>query len=167
MNKPPERLRVHFDELGTMIAVETREGGFGRTGARHGKLTEHFYVLEKEQMERKIGNLTTKEAWAAMVRGECVEGCGTIYRIDDTKLQYWSSYYEWNSTSNIDDDLYSIVPDPSKPKELSEVDELVIQFAEFVDEKVGGKYEPEQDLNQADLTRLMLDFINSKFARKP
>lgn len=97
---------------------------------------------------------TMQEAWEAMARGECVQTNIHIHRINGGGIEFWD-------VSN------SIVPDPSKPKEVEEVDELVIEFAEFVDEKVGGKYEPEQDLNQADLTRLMLNFINSKFARKP
>ena len=125
-----------------------------------------WHLIEKDQMEQKKDEMTVKDVWIAMANGECVKSFVYIHRVYEYLLQYWDPLQQvWKTTYNCGSGPYSIVSDPSKPVE-SELDYLMIEFAEFVDEKVGGKYEPEQDLNQADLTRLMLDFINQKFRRK-
>lgn len=169
MNKPPERIRVFIDKKGNpwifakdMILEQLNSEYSGNHFLMPWR--EFYYTLEKP-MTQKTENLTEKEAWIAMANGECVGTRQYIHRINYGHVEFWDG--KWLFTGRLGVGPYSIVPDPSKQKEVSEVDELVIQFAEFVDEKVGGKYEPEQDLNQADLTRLMLDFINSKFVRKP
>lgn len=169
---PPKRIYmtqgnhgVSFDTEKTNIDNISNENYLGG-----GPYIIFTYTLEeKEPMEQK--EMTAQDAWVAMARGECVKcGGGDVRRITDSQvLRRWDSYINtWELSATLGQQPYSIVPDPSKPvaKQLSDIDELMIEFAEFVDEEVGGKYEPEQDLDQSDLTRLMLTFINQKFQRK-
>lgn len=109
MTKPPERVMVIFDpNYGSYVSPQ-----YCLLSPDNQK---HFYTLEKP-MEQKTENLTTEEAWAAMARGECVKAGNSIQRICRDWLQYWDED-RWLSTSAIGCAPYSIVPDPSKPKDV-------------------------------------------------
>jgi len=72
-------------------------------------------------MTQKTENLTTEEAWAAMARGECVDTEQAVHRLNGLRLEYWrGEELGWTLTSIIDAGPYSIVPDPSKPKEVED-----------------------------------------------
>jgi hypothetical protein len=161
MNKPPEKLRIVFN---------TESGRHYETGAPLneliGKYTEHFYTLEKP-MTQKTENLTTEEAWAAMARGECVKTKKQIQTLVDvdgfSELRYYShSTKQWFSTSLFEVGPYSIVPDPSKPKEVEDNDlssskMKVMSRARGMDKS--GK--------MADLALMIMDWVHCEFQRKP
>lgn len=64
--------------------------------------------------------MSTEEAWAAMARGECVRcELAVVQTIQDNVLKYWNGA-DWRQTCNLLPGPYSIVPDPSKPKEVED-----------------------------------------------
>ena len=74
-------------------------------------------------MTQKTENLTTEEAWAAMARGECVKCRDRIRRIDaaSQSFQVWQEDFDcWQVSTTLGLGPYSIVPDPSKPKEVED-----------------------------------------------
>ena len=119
MNKPPEKIRFVFDPSdGFLCQTDATAEVFNDTSI------EIFYTLEKP-MTQKTENLTTQEAWAAMARGECVKSkkqIQTLVAIDGfSELRYYShSTKGWFSTALFEVGPYSIVPDPSKPKEVED-----------------------------------------------
>jgi hypothetical protein len=114
MNKPPERLRILFD---------SRDGSYLLSSLpamhRGRNYSEHFYTMEPEPMTQKTENLTEKEAWAAVGAGECVSMRNIVHAIRGDHLCYWNGR-TWVATHSIRSGPYSIVPDPSKPKEVED-----------------------------------------------
>lgn len=119
MNKPPERLRIIKDDMGNIFLDSKTPYDLKQINKTYPDkpYTEHFYTLEKEPMQKKTENLTTEEAWAAMARGECVGTKVAIFSILNNGLNYWDNIC-WVPTSTLATGPYSIVPDPSKPKEV-------------------------------------------------
>lgn len=109
MNKPPE-------------IVSTLVYDFWKKYYRGATVGEKQMCEDmKRPMTQKTENLTTQEAWAAMARGECVDTEQAVHRINGLRLEYWrGEKLGWTLTSIIDEGPYSIVPDPSKPKEVED-----------------------------------------------
>lgn len=100
-------------------------------------------------MTQKTENLTKEEAWAAMARGECVDSNGPTHRINGTRLEFWSG--GWRGTTELSVGPYSIVPDPSKPKE------------------VDGEYEKDREyvIKDNGYHEDFIEFIEKYYVRKP
>ena len=149
MNKPPERLmkgkpgqRIVYIGNGFLPSYEDFQRAF---------------ILEEEKpMTQKTENLTTQEAWAAMARGECVKGyTQTIYRIKDRVLSFWNQE-DWYGTTTLGAGPYSIVPDPSKPKEVED------EYAKDKQSLIKGSFVGEA------LRIAIVDFVERNFEkRKP
>ena len=120
MNKPPEKLRVVCESNGKVWSWNSNDSlsDLDKHAVGERPFSEHFYTLEKP-MTQKTENLTTEEAWAAMARGECVKCVDAIHRIDRNHVEFWTgSHDRWQETNYLNPGPYSIVPDPSKPKEV-------------------------------------------------
>lgn len=122
MNKPPERIRLVMNRYGCILPDLAPIYEWDREHPDCTPHTEHFYTLE-EPMTQKTENLTVQEAWAAMARGECVKsGSSCLRRINDTELVFYDNdKSEWVKCFTIGMSPYSIVPDPSKPKEVEDL----------------------------------------------
>lgn len=152
MNKPPERIRV----INTAEGLIVSGNNFLFSGD-----TEHFYTLEKEPMEKKTENLTVQEAWAAMARGECVSTSLCVHRINGLFLEWYDNNGDgskWESASNLEPGPYSIVPDPSKPKEVE--DEYEAEKERLLDD-----FNNTNSFKMA--TKSLIEFMERNFARKP
>ena len=154
MNKPPEKIRVVVSKNGKAILDDCDQWSiakWGRNRPEEAPFTEHFYTLEKP-MTQKTENLTTQEAWAAMARGECVDTEQAVHRINGLRLEYWrGEKLGWTLTSIMDAGPYSIVTDPSKPKE------------------VDGEYEKDREyvIKDNGYHEDFIEFIEKYFVRKP
>ncbi len=147
--KPPKRLRVVVGKDGEAILDECYPwdvSEWARNRPEQAPFTEHFYTLEEKKkltpeqldlyskMNKEFSEMvkslepkkemTDKDAWIAMVNGECVRSAMNIFSINKEKLvMYWEKTGSWLLASSIGCGPYSIVPDPSKPaQKLSEYD---------------------------------------------
>lgn len=111
----------------------------------------------KRPMTQKTENLTTQEAWAAMAKGECVRAEFRIYKIAGSTLLQWSkTLSSWMDATNIGSGPYSIVPDPSKPKEVED------EYAKDKQSLIKGSFVGEA------LRIAIVDFVERNFEkRKP
>lgn len=167
MNKPPERVRVVINKLGSIHwNKHANLACFDLEYPTSSPHTEHFYTLEKEPVQKKTENLTTEEAWAAMARGECVNTRGGVHRIIDCSLYWWVND-EWGYSDTIGSPPYSIVPDPSKPKEV-ETDEAKDELRIWEIAKEHLKSAPiDGQIAPSDLIKMMIKFMHETYARKP
>lgn len=159
MNKPPERIRVFIDKKGNpwifakdMILEQLNSEYSGNHFLMPWR--EFYYTLEKP-MTQKTENLTEKEAWIAMANGECVGTRQYIHRINYGHVEFWDG--KWLFTGRLGVGPYSIVPDPSKPKEVE--DEYIGDRMHLLD---GNHYRSETGSLKA-----LLVFIEKHFQRKP
>lgn len=174
MNKPPEKIRVVVSKNGKAILDDCDQWSiakWGRNRPEEAPFTEHFYTLEKPMTQktenlfqyglpnvtgiiiddRKTENLTTEEAWAAMSRGECVKTAREVFHLFSGRvLKYWNGNF-WVNTSVLIEGPYSIVPDPSKPKE------------------VDGEYEKDREyvIKDNGYHEDFIEFIEKYYVRKP
>lgn len=182
---PPQRIRVAFSDGGIVKKTETMPLEHLDLNYQWGKpWTEHFYTLEKpmkledfkkemEEENRKLAkinqeklaamthkteNLTKEEAWAALGRGECVKACDFVHRIRSNTLEFFNGE-KWLAICELSADPYSIVPDPSKPKEVE--DEYNKDLGELLDMIINGKASLEKTLIK------MTEFNNKYYQRKP
>lgn len=106
----------------------------------------------------KTENLTVQEAWQAMARGECVKANNFyIHRIRKNALQFFSDE-KWVNTCELDDAPYSIVPDPSKPKDV-ELGEYEKDRVKVVESRLYPTLEDERSA--------LICFIEKYYQRKP
>jgi len=161
MNKPPEKLRVFIDKKGNpwifakdMILEQLNSEYSGNHFLMPWR--EFYYTLEKP-MTQKTENLTTEEAWAAMARGEYLNTVREVFHLLNGRvLRYWDGNF-WVNTSVLIEGPYSIVSDPSKPKEVE--DEYIGDRMHLLD---GNHYRSETGSLKA-----LLVFIEKHFQRKP
>ena len=157
MNKPPEKIQLVYDREGELRYTKYNAHldlyYLDKDWPNRAPHTEHFYTLEKP-MTQKTENLTTEEAWIAMVNGQYVKSFRKVYTIYAGELLEWSMALEkWMGVTAIGVGPYSIVPDPSKPKEVE--DEYNKKRAKLQKEYPGTA------------TREILDFVDEIYARKP
>jgi hypothetical protein len=131
-------------------------------------------LFSEEPMEQKK-EMTGLEALAYLneKRGErFLETVHDVYRMGQKHIEFRSKLFpDWNKTTYPIVDWLALTftpcPDPSKPEPVEdEIEQLYIEFAEFVDERIGAKYEPEQDLSQGDLIDMLLEFTHKNYQRK-
>ena len=107
MNKPPEPANLLiFDHWMNKYRGST-------------ETEKQMYEDMKRPMTQKTENLTTEEAWTAMARGECVKAWDYAHRINENVLEFFNRE-KWLAVCELSEGPYSIVPDPSKPKEVED-----------------------------------------------
>ena len=112
-------------------------------------------------MTQKTENLTTQEAWAAMARGEYLNTVGEVFHLLNGRvLRYWDGNF-WVNTSVLIEGPYSIVPDPSKPKEVED------DKYEKDREALIGFLRINPTLPPKAIAQHILRFIEKEFQRKP
>jgi hypothetical protein len=99
---------------------------------------------------------------------------GGVYKFDryHRTLSCWTNQGEWEDVNvSVSSWLpspgskgYEVCKDPSTFKQ-QESEYAQIEFAELVDEMVGGKYEPDADLSQSDLIRVLITYMDKHFQR--
>lgn len=149
MNKPPEQLmegkpgqRIVYIGNGFLPSYEDFQRAF---------------ILEEEKpMTQKTENLTEKDAWIALANGECVGTRRYIHRINYGHVEFWDG--KWLFTGRLSVGPYSIVPDPSKPKEV-ELGEYEQDRMKVVEASLYQVLEDERSN--------MICFIEKHFVRKP
>lgn len=164
MNKPPEKLRVFIDKKGNpwifakdMILEQLNSEYSGNHFLMPWR--EFYYTLEKP-MTQKTENLTEKEAWIAMANGECVKALRKDYRVYKGELLEWSiTLGTWMGVTTMGVGPYSIVPDPSKPKEVEDD-----KYEKDRIEVINGYINSSSDGLKA---RLMIEFVERNYQRKP